>query len=396
MELLIRWIIGLATWSFFGWLAWKALSRSLERSEDPVKLCVKWAGTLALAVAWAWTLKSLMQAGGYALGFLGPLITAAIGIIIGIIWAPSSGAMLARPLTHMFDGGDEPADPEPFYAVAMAKRKRGQYDLAMMEIRKQLRTFPADMQGHVMLAEILVEDLSNAEGAFEVLDQYLQNHELGAVQGAFVMNRLAEWEIRYRRNPEKARDWVRRIQEHYPDTEQAERATQKLAHMTDDAYLMYRKDPKNYLVQRHLSVPKHANSPMESAGDDQATDRRYQALMEHLQEHPGDTSAREELAWLYADALGAWEKAIEELRVCSAMEHQPAARLAKWHHQMADIHCRFTGNVEEAKNILESYIQSYPDCVHTPTISMRIKRLKLESRAALNRLSQPGDDDRTG
>ena len=71
------------------------------------------------------------------------------------------------------------------------------------------------------------------------------------------MNRLAEWEIRYRRNPEKARDWVRRIQEHYPDTEQAERATQKLAHMTDDAYLMYRKDPKNYLVQRHLSAPKH-------------------------------------------------------------------------------------------------------------------------------------------
>ena len=38
------------------------------------------------------------------------------------------------------------------------------------------------MQGHVMLAEILVEDL-NAESAFELLDQYLQNHELGAVQG---------------------------------------------------------------------------------------------------------------------------------------------------------------------------------------------------------------------
>ncbi|MGB1520376.1 MAG: hypothetical protein ACPHDL_09635, partial [Limisphaerales bacterium] len=89
------------------------------------------------------------------------------------------------------------------------------------------------------------------------------------------------------------------------------------------------------------------------------------------------------------------EKAIEELRVCSAMEHQPAARLAKWHHQMADIHCRYTGDVQEAKNILESYIQAYPDCVHTPTISMRIKRLKLESRAALNRLSQPGDDGRT-
>ena len=98
MELLIRWIISLVTWSFFGWLAWKALSRSLERSEDPVKLCVKWVGTLALVVTWAWTLKSLIQAGGYALGFLGPLITAAIGIIIGIIWAPSWGAMLARPL----------------------------------------------------------------------------------------------------------------------------------------------------------------------------------------------------------------------------------------------------------------------------------------------------------
>ena len=53
------------------------------------------------------------------------------------------------------------------------------------------------------------------------------------------------------------------------------------------------------------------------------------------------------------------------------------------------------GDVQEAKNILESYIQAYPDCVHTPTISMRIKRLKLESRAALNRLSQPGDDGRT-
>ena len=64
------------------------------------------------------------------------------------------------------------------------------------------------------------------------------------------MNRLAEWEIRYRRNPEKARDWVRRICEHYPDMNRL--SAQKLAHMTDDAYLMYRKDPKNYLVRRHL------------------------------------------------------------------------------------------------------------------------------------------------
>ena len=54
MELLIRWIISLVTWSFFGWLAWKALSRSLERSEIRKIMC-EMGRDSALVVTWAWT-----------------------------------------------------------------------------------------------------------------------------------------------------------------------------------------------------------------------------------------------------------------------------------------------------------------------------------------------------
>jgi tetratricopeptide (TPR) repeat protein len=373
------------------WLVWRLFRRSLDRSDDPVKLMVKWAGTLAILLTWAFILKGLLKSGGYALGFLGPLMTAAFSIIIGIIWAPSWGAMLARPLSSLYDGGDEQIQPTPFYAIAMARRKRGLYDLAMMEVRKQLEAFPHDMKGHVMLAEILTEDLGNCEGGMTILEEFLQRENLEATQGAFIMNRLAEWELRYRKNPDQARWWISRIKESYPDTEQASHAIQRLAHMTDDAYLVHRRDPKQYLVHRPTPNLSAADQGNEGLNPQVRAELSCQELLQHLEMHPDDTSVREQLAWLYAEQFQRIDLALDQLIRCSQMAHQPAARLARWYHQMADLHCRFTGDEKAARQVLEDFLEDHPDSVHAETTKRRLKRLKLEIQVTRRKKEAEGN-----
>jgi hypothetical protein len=45
---------------------------------------------------------------------------------------------MAASLTSMFDGGIMEVDSAPFYSIAEARRKRGRYDEALAEVRKQL------------------------------------------------------------------------------------------------------------------------------------------------------------------------------------------------------------------------------------------------------------------
>lgn len=181
MEMFINILIGAGLLAFFGWLAWKILSRTFERSEDPGRLIANWVATITIIITWAFIIRGLLKAGGLALAFGGPILTAAFSIVIGIIWAPSWGRVLANPLASLYDGGTKTAEPAPFYAIAEAKRKRGLYDVSISEVRKQLAKFPNDLKGHLMLSELLSEHKDDVDGAIELLEQYFAESEPGPV-----------------------------------------------------------------------------------------------------------------------------------------------------------------------------------------------------------------------
>jgi len=65
------------------------------------------------------------------LGPLGPFVIVACAIPLSLMWTPHLGAALAKPLTGLYDGGDEVAELRPFYSIAQAKQKRGLYAEAM-------------------------------------------------------------------------------------------------------------------------------------------------------------------------------------------------------------------------------------------------------------------------
>lgn len=381
MESLFNILIAICGFGFVAWLGRKIIKGSLKRTEEPAALILKWIITGGLLGVWAVTLGKFLKAGGPGLAFMVP-ITAVIFLILGILWAPTMAKTLFKPLTNVFDGGDEEADPTPFYAIAEAKRKRGLYDASIAEVRAQLEKFPHDMQGHLMLAELLAEHKDDVDGATELLEYFISECQPGQINGSFVLNRLADFHLKYNKDPEKARKCLQRIQWEYPESEQADKAAQRIAHLQDEDFLKTRHQPKKFEVRKldvKLGLSDDTQQPQPPAEN---MDAKAHEMVAHLEQHPSDTDVREQLAWLYAEHYGKIDWAIDQLKQLTQMEHQSVSKLARWYNQMADVYCRFSGSAEAARISLEEFIERFPDSGHADRMRTRLKRLNLEARTS--------------
>src|SRR5271165_3751754 len=72
--------------------------RSLRSSEDPPKLVLKWVLSVVLVGGGIYMLRGFPVA-------MWPVVVLIPAIILGIMWAPTVGEFVAKPLTGMFDGG---------------------------------------------------------------------------------------------------------------------------------------------------------------------------------------------------------------------------------------------------------------------------------------------------
>ncbi len=378
MEMFINILIGIGLLSFTGWLVWKGVKASIARSEEPAALGLKWVISIVLISAWVFALSKLIKEGPGVV-IMVP-ITVVIFFILGVIWTPTLAKSLISPLTNAFDGGNVEADPVPFYAIAEAKRKRGFYDESISEVRKQLAKFPHDMQGHLMLAELFSEHKEDVNGAIELLEQFFEANELGPVNGAFVLNRLADLQLKFKKDPEKARSYIQRIQAEYPDTDQVDKALQRIAHLQDEKFLTTRHEEKKFAVKKSNLKLGLAQDPsvVQAPADD--VDAQAHQMVAHLEQHPNDTEVRERLAWIYAEHYGKIDWAIDQLKQLTQLEHQSVSKMARWYHQIADIYCRFSGSSEAARFALEEFIERFPDSGHSERARTRLKRLNLEAK----------------
>src|SRR5689334_242342 len=106
-----------------GWFIW----HTIRKSEDTGRMVFKWICTAGvLAFMWFYV-APIVGEGGWGAAMSGIPLTALSGLALAIIWRHSIAALIAKPFTALYDGGDVPPEPKPAYSVAQARQKQGKY-----------------------------------------------------------------------------------------------------------------------------------------------------------------------------------------------------------------------------------------------------------------------------
>ncbi len=256
---------------------------------------------------------------------------AAFGLILAMLWGTEIGGWIAKPFENLYTGGGAELERQPFYAIAEAKRKRGDYNGAIAAIRGQLEQFPNDFRGTMMLADIQAENLKDLAGAEQTIEILLAETQLPAQSLSFALSRLADWQLSMAQNPDAARIALERITQLCPETEQAMLAYQRIAHLATAEELTEQKERRKIQLvkhEEHIGLRRDFEkikiepkvTPTEAAAK----------LVAHLQDHPYDNDAREELALLYAQEFNRPDLAIGELEQLIAAPHQIHAQVVRW------------------------------------------------------------------
>ncbi|HXG46770.1 MAG TPA: tetratricopeptide repeat protein [Methylomirabilota bacterium] len=360
--------------AFAGWL----VVRGVRRSEDPARILFKLVLTLVIVAALGYFTWRNRESNSPVdkIGVLLVCVAAAVGL--GAYWTPQIGAALARPLTSLFDDGDTPPEPQPFYSIAQAKRKAGHYREALHEIQQQLDRFPGDVTGHMLMAEILAEDLNDLAGASATLERLLQQPDLPAPRVAAALNTLADWQLKHGRDIEAARQALERIAQRLPGTPESLAASQRLAHLGTTDRLLEARDPARIPLKpgvQNIGLMKDSAS-LRPAEEDPAVTAGE--LVRHLAEHPDDSEARERLALLYAGHYQRLDLAVDQLNQLIEHPLQPARNIVRWLHLLADLHVKFGRDEASARAALERVIEKFPGQAAAETARSRLEHLRLE------------------
>lgn len=355
-----------------GWL----LVRCLKRAEDPAWLLFKWVLTVVLVGAVWWLAAQFRQSlGAVAVILIGLLV----GVFLSTLWAPHLGALLAKPFTALYDGGLEEPEPQPFYSIALAKRKSGKPHEAVFEIRRQLERFPHDLTGQMLLAEILAEDLNDLPGAQNVIEQLIQQPGRQPSDVAAALNRLADWQWRLGQDPDAACATLERITASFPDTPMAMQAAQRVAHLRgSQPVLQTAADPRRIAVQPgipNLGLLENTAALRPPEPDPAKLAEEY---VRQLQVYPADTETREKLARLYAHHYRRLDLAQDQLEQLIALPHQPPRQIAHWLHLLADFHIAIGHDLPAAAAALQRIVDMFPGSGLAAQAQQRLATLALE------------------
>ena len=202
---IFSWPVFLAATVLVILVAW----RTRRGGEDASPLPFKLAASVVLihgTVVFLWSLQGLGERGGIVGQFgeatltVGSAVTCAL--LLAIIWGSDLGALPAKLLGSFYDGGSRQVPRQPAYSIAEARCKRGRYEDAMVEIRRQLAEFPGDLKGTLLLAEIQAGHLHDLASAVATLEALIQNPAQAPGDVAVALNRLADLHLRFGLDPE--------------------------------------------------------------------------------------------------------------------------------------------------------------------------------------------------
>jgi outer membrane protein assembly factor BamD (BamD/ComL family) len=357
----------------------------LRTKDDPARLVVKWVVTAGLLTA---MILSGSAAGDDPYARLFALFFGLLcGLAFAVMWAPNFAGWVGGMFTSLYDGGDEQVEPRPFYSIAEAKRKHGKYEEAIAEVEKQLAKFPEDFQGWMLLASIYGEDLKDNHSAQRTIDRVLEQQNHTPKNLTYALNQSADWHLRLAHDPVSARHALEQIIEFFPETEYAQSARQRLAHLTSDDHWRQKSEPRKITVTRHeenlglLESTSHLRPAEIDPG------RLAANYIEHLQQHPHDDETREKLALIYAGHFKQLNLALEQLELLAQTPHQQQKDVVRWLNLMADLQIKHASDLPGARAALQRLIDLFPESAAAQAAQNRISYLHLELRG--QQKSQP-------
>ena len=363
------------------WFVW----RTIKKAEDPGRIAYKWVISFVMFVFLVF-LGAKLGFFGFGGAFIGPITAAICGIILGILWAPHLGAVLAKPFTSFYSGGDVEPEVRPFYSIARAKQKRGRYHEAIAEVRKQLDRFSQDYEGWMLLAEIYAENLKDNAAAQNCVEEILHHEGHAPRNVVFALNRSADWHLHLATDRDSARAVLEEIIRRFPGSEYSHAAAQRIAHLTSDKMLIdQREAPTIHLTRRdeYIGLQGAVADPRPAAEEPTAAASR---LVRHLQAHPADVEAREQLAEIYAHHYQRTDLAIDQLEQLIASPGATQKEIVHWLNTRVDFHRDIDQNEAAARTTLERIMTLFPGSAAAGLAESRLMHLTGEFRK--NRKSQ--------
>ena len=363
--------------ALIGWVMW----RWLKKSDDPGELLVKWGISAVILAILIFVVAPIVAKGGYVGAFVGIPATATCGLGLAIVWRKNIAMLVANPIGALYDGGNAEADPQAFYSVAQAKRKRGHYNEAIAEIRKQLEKFPTDYTGQLLMAEIQAENLNDLPGAELTIQRFCNQPGHAPRNIAFALNTLADWHLKYGLDRDAAKQDLEQIVERMPNSEFALLAQQRIGHLASREHLLASHDRQRvHLPQGIQNVGLlQASSHLAPTSGDPA--QQAQDYVCHLAQHPQDTEAREKLAVIYANHFQRLDLAADQLQQLIDQANQPAKQVVHWLNLLADLQIRHGASHDAVSQTLNQIIERYPNQAAADVARNRLDLLKLELKA---------------
>jgi TolA-binding protein len=379
MQLTLRIALGmfvlLAFICLVGWVLW----RSLKNSYDPARLLFRWIGTLVVVIGGYFFIDWIIGGpqGDAMNKIVGLMVALVLALVLAVFWAPPIVDMVSNWIGSLFTGGSAPPPPQPYYSVAETKRKQHKFREAIYEVQKQLDRFPTDVTGQMMLASIQAENLDELPAAQITIERLCSQPGHSAPQIANAFNALADWHLKLQ-DTDAARAALEQIIARFPDTEQAQLAAQRIAHLASREMLLAAHEHKPIelrhgardvgLMSDSSALGKVEQDPAEVAGQ----------LVKHLEQHPLDNEAREKLAMIYAEHYQRLDLAADQLEQLISAPTQSGKEVARWLNVLADLQLKHGADYDTIRQTLQRVIDLFPELAAAQLAQQRIERLRLE------------------
>lgn len=378
MELALRFAYGLfvllAGIGLAGWCAW----RLLKNSTDPAALLFRWIVTIGIVLGGYFFIDWIIGPQGGAIEkVVGLMASLVLALILAFLWAPPIVDVVSNWIGSLFTGGNTPPDPQPYYSIAETKRKQYKFKEALYEVQRQLEKFPTDVTGQMMLASIQAENLDNLPAAQITIERLCQQPGHTPPQIANAWNALADWHLKLQ-DTEAARAALEQIIARFPDTEQAQLAAQRIAHLASKETLLAAHEHKPIhlrhgaedigLMKDPLSLLKPEQDPAEVAGQ----------LVKHLEQHPLDNEVREKLALIYAEHYQRLDLATDQFEQLITAPTQPGKEVARWLNTLADLQLKHGADYDTIRQTLQRVVDLFPELAAAQLAQQRIELLRLE------------------
>ncbi len=361
--------MNISEWGLFDWiLAFVGLvalvvvpAIQFSNSTERGKLAAKWIVSLIVMTLMATICAPMMRQGGYRpLGGLFFALILTCPLIA--LWVPAIADLLVSPFSSLYAGSNAQIDKVALLSRVEGLRRQDKYQLALEEAESQLEQFPNDFDCQMIIASIHAENLKALPTAVEVVETAIANanaKKLPRFKISYAYNTLADWHLKYAKDPEAARECLQKIIDRYPDTKASQTAHNRIAHLATREAMEQRAITREIPMrefERDIGLRKITPRLVEEIDYDEIA-AGYHAK---LREFPNDLDTRESLAKLYVTHYQRVDLAAEEIYRLIEMKGAGREKVAHWLHQLANWHAKVDKNPEAAEAVLQKIIDRYP------------------------------------